>query len=223
MTSSTSLGSTAWLAEEQENPYSLPIIVRVEKDAVFTEADVFQAVTTAMFQLTTTPNPEWEESLTQWMSGKFRKVVRKARGAAWTKVLDSANHIHVTGDNGVELAVFEPHPVNSTPEAIRKLQVQGVSFPTVEPVESLTADNIVLTVALNPDLVMSSGKMVAQVAHATQLVFLQATSEQKEAWVNAGSNVKVVTWETAPNLVEIVDAGLTEIPAGSFTVKAGWV
>jgi peptidyl-tRNA hydrolase len=83
-----------------------------------------------------------------------------------------------------------------------------------------------LTYVLNPRLEMSSGKTLAQIAHA-------ATSAMTEPalapWVEAGCPGRVVVPAPASFdalcgsdglAAEVVDAGLTEVPPGTVTVLA---
>lgn len=218
------LGRSAWQIEEQDEPYSLPIVVHLEKDSVADEREFYKAVALSMANLVV--EPRWEESVAAWMAGRFRKVVRKARGATWNKATSAAENIHTVTSNGAEVAIFEPHKISSVPDHIRKLQVQGIDFPNVTPVnveDVHSPDGLTVVVSINPELEMSSGKVAAQVAHATQLLFMKSEAEKVVKWIESGASFEVIEWENAPNTVEIVDAGLTEIPAGSFTVKSGWV
>lgn len=211
------IGTSAYLREETV-VYSLPIVVRVEKDSAFENVDFYQAIAQGIAVLVTTD--KWSESVSKWMQGRFRKVIRKARGSAWEKAL-TLDHIEVNLFNGLSVAIFEPTQPELLAPELKKLQVQGIDFADNDTSTGGTDQSGVL-ISINPDLKMSSGKMGAQVAHAVQLLFMGSTKEQVTEWMLQGSGLRIVPWDEIVNGVEIVDAGLTEIPAGSLTVKAKW-
>ena len=73
---------------------------------------------------------------------------------------------------------------------------------------------------------MSSGKLVAQVAHAAVLA---ADTGAVESWVSAGCPARAVVPEqdvfdalcrSDDLAARVVDAGLTEVPPGTVTVVA---
>ena len=84
-----------------------------------------------------------------------------------------------------------------------------------------------VTYILNPTLEMSSGKTLAQIAHAATGA---AAQPDLGPWVAAGCPARVAVPETravfaslcgAEDLAaEVVDAGLTEVPPGTVTVLA---
>jgi peptidyl-tRNA hydrolase len=84
-----------------------------------------------------------------------------------------------------------------------------------------------VTYVVNPRLPMSSGKLVAQVAHAAVMA---ADTGALEDWVAAGCPAQVVlparqaaydALSARDDLVaHVVDAGLTEVPPGTVTVVA---
>jgi peptidyl-tRNA hydrolase len=83
-----------------------------------------------------------------------------------------------------------------------------------------------MTYLLNPALAMSSGKVLAQVAHAATMA---AATGRAEPWVAAGCPGRVVVPSragfaalcgSADVIAQVEDAGLTEVPPGTLTVLA---
>jgi peptidyl-tRNA hydrolase len=203
---------------DDNDAYSLPIVVRVERNETYSENDAFIAVALGMKELFS--NNKWEESLQAWMRGRIRKVVRKARGAAWEKLFDF-DHIYVKHNN-VEVLIFEPHRLDvPLPAEIKKLQVQGIDFIPDTPVVS---SGIRLAISVNPELTMSTGKTLAQIGHAAQIAILRTEPNVWEKWINNGSIISIEPWNTFDDndVFDVFDAGFTEIPAGSLTVKSKW-
>lgn len=206
---------TPHYARDEADPYSLPIVVRVEKNETYSEEDAYVAVVKLMVELFN--SGKWDVSLNEWMKGRIRKVTRKARASQWENIKE-LDHLYVKHNN-VEMMVFEPHRLEELNPMLRKLQVQGIDF-----VKSVPAASEVgftgFVFAVNPELTMSTGKTIAQVAHSAQVLILSQPETVLQKWVDTGFAVKNVQWDslTEPD-VNIQDAGLTEIPAGSYTVK----
>jgi peptidyl-tRNA hydrolase len=87
-------------------------------------------------------------------------------------------------------------------------------------------DGRAVTYLLNPAATMTSGKTLAQVAHAAVMA---ADGGRLDAWVAAGCPGRVVAPSPTefaaacerPDLAaRVVDTGLTEVPPGTVTVVA---
>lgn len=208
------IDQTPHYLRDVNDAYSLPIIVNVERGIEYSDTDAYKAVVQLMVNLF--DSGKWENTLKLWMKGRIRKVVRKARGSAWVNI--SQNMDTVTANQGnVTMVACEPHRLDELDSLLKKQQVQGINFtPAVTQNKVETGFNI----AVNPILEMSSGKTLAQVAHVAQIAILEEPKERLKQWVDLGCPVNVVNWDVIPyGSHQIRDAGLTEIPAGSYTTR----
>ncbi|KQT94249.1 hypothetical protein ASG49_04965 [Marmoricola sp. Leaf446] len=211
-------------------PWAMQVVVRVEKDPAPDHLAVLRSVGSAValaLAAFTGPNAEEEvrERTEEWRSGPIRKVVRRARGAGWTRQLAVPGVLVHAGE--VDVAVHVPGRVDEVDPEIARLQVGGLVLEaTDEPERTAPVD-----VVLNPHVEMTTGKAAAQVGHAAQLVLQALRPETAAAWLADGAPVSVRTaaddaWErllaTAP--VVVADGGFTEVAPGTVTVVAthGW-
>ena len=219
-------------------PWAMQVVVRVERDPAPQHGDLLRAtasgVVVAMVAfLGPGADPEVRARTERWRTGPIRKVVRRARGAGWTRQL-AVPGVHVHESHGVAVAVHVPGPVNDVHPEVARLQVGGLTLDdhddhddhddTGSASPDLAAD---VRLWLNPYVAMTTGKAAAQVGHAAQLVLESLPPEVAEAWVGAGAPVQVSTagedaWqqirESAPVVVE--DGGFTEVAPGTVTVVA---
>ena len=153
------------------------------------------------------------------------KVTLRARGGQWPRVLEEPHA--VAGDPEGESAIALPPRRRS--ERGQLLEQMQAMTSDLEPAPSdddpRPADGRV-TYVINPALEMSSGKTIAQIAHAAVMA---ADSGPLEGWVADGCPGRVVT--TSPGRYDdlcraddlagkVVDAGLTEVAPGTITVVA---
>jgi peptidyl-tRNA hydrolase len=209
----------------------MQIVVRVEKDpspahtAVLRATGSAVAVSLAGF-LAPEADPEVREHTERWRSGPIRKVVRRARGAGWTRQLAVAG-VAVHRFHDVDVAVHVPGPVDEVDPEISRLQVGGLTLedPSDERTGPLDAG---VRLWLNPHLALTTGKAAAQVGHAAQLLWEWLPADGADRWVADGAPLDVVVaaesdWaglvEHAP--VVVTDGGFTEVPPGTITVVAG--
>lgn len=194
--------------------YSLPIVVRVEKNEEYYNADAFTAAVKLIAELF--GSGKWEDSLDLWMRGQVRKVVRRARGQVWENLQNNLDYLYVQHNN-VEMMVFEPHLLDNIPPVLKKLQVQGIEFNNNIPSGELETG---FNFAVDPLLGMSTGKSIAQVAHAAQFLLMTEQPDVLGDWFQKGCPSHYTRWESITDpTVQVVDAGFTEIPPDSLTVK----
>ena len=210
-------------------PWAMQIVVRVEKDPSPAHTAVLRATGSAVAVALagfTSPeaDPEVRERTERWRSGPIRKVVRRARGAGWTRQLAVAG-VSVHRFHDVDVAVHVPGPVDEVDPEISRLQVGGLTLE--DPVESEPED-VGVRLWLNPHLTLTTGKAAAQVGHAAQLLWQWLPADGAERWIADGAPLDVVVaaesdWaglvEHAP--VVVTDGGFTEVPPGTVTVVAG--
>ena len=150
------------------------------------------------------------------------KVCLRARGGQWPRALEEPHAI--AGDPDGEAVIALPPRRRSERGALIEQMQAMTSDLEPAPAEAGPGDGIVYMV--NPSLEMSSGKTLAQIAHAAVLA---ADSGALEDWVAAGCPAQVVVpprelfeelCRSDELAARVVDAGLTEVAAGTITVLA---
>ncbi|GAA1275886.1 peptidyl-tRNA hydrolase [Sphaerisporangium rubeum] len=205
----------------------LPLVVRVERAAPPSRTDALEATATAVLRLLDderSTSGEWAEAIRAWETAAIRKVVRRARGAEWRRVLDLPG---ITVElRSAQVRVHPPVPLDGWPRDLSRLQVSGTDLTDGDD-EPGPPDESGPVLWMNPGLTMSAGKAMAQAGHAAQLAWWGTGAEARRAWRDGGLTVAVRTagqdrWaELAGGDLPIVrDAGFTEIEPGSRTVVA---
>ena len=209
-------------------PWALQVVVRVERDPAPGHTAVLTATASAVaLALAAFTDAEAEvgvrERTERWRSGPIRKVVRRARGAGWTRQL-SVPDAFVHEAHGVPVAVHVPGRVDQVHPEIARLQVGGL---TLEDAGATGPWNAPVRLVLNPGVEMTTGKAAAQVGHAAQLVLESLTPDAAAAWLAEGAPVQVATgtaadWDglVAAAPVVVADGGFTEVAPGTITVVA---
>ncbi|WP_460475713.1 FAD/NAD(P)-binding protein [Brachybacterium huguangmaarense] len=223
---------------DDEIPWAMQIVVLRDKKDLAADVDVAETAARAAVSLLdderAAPGGPWQDAIAHWTrNGRIRKLVRRADGKRWTDVQELPG---VTVDLPADRAIagpaavrsFPPAPVRPLPHALDKLQVGGTEFEHVA--TSGTADAAV-TIEVSPLIEITSGKLVAQVAHAAQRAYDLAPEDVRAAWRAQGFAVRVVRpderdWaaHTSGDLrpVSITDAGFTELDGPTETVRAFW-
>jgi peptidyl-tRNA hydrolase len=175
-------------------------------------------------------DPEWAEAVAAWRR-RPGKVTLRARGGQWDEVLQQEDFSYAGDLDGAAVLALPPRRRSERSEILaRKLQAFASELepvPTVDDVPERDPHGR-MTYIINPSLEMSTGKTMAQVAHAATM---SAATGRVEAWVEAGCPGRVVVPKTqklfdtlcddgAPLSAKVEDAGLTEVPPGTITVLA---
>jgi hypothetical protein len=198
----------------------LPFVVRIERDAPPTRTDALEAAARGVLLMLTRPAPEWAEAVAAWDAERIRKVVRRARGAEWRRAL-TVDGLDVPY-RSAEVRVYPPIPVDAWPPELSRLQVGGTNLtdpespPPVEPGTPL--------VLLTPHAEMSTGKAMAQAAHAAQLGWRTLGRRDRAGWTEADFRLAVrdaspARWQAAVDAGAAVvhDGGFTEVEPGTAT------
>lgn len=208
---------------DEEEPYSLPLILRLEKDASLLPSHEEALIASAKAVIAlfdderSIEKNEWFPYLDKWMHGRIRKVARRARASAWDNV---QNLEGITVNYGkAEVRVLLPHPLDTPPAEVKKLQVSGLDLArTANSIEVDSKNSLALSI--NPDVSMSTGKSMAQVGHAAQLAVFNTDKDKLSNWALSDRKIILADWNSQNKWdAEIQDAGFTEVAPGSVTAR----
>jgi peptidyl-tRNA hydrolase len=173
-------------------------------------------------------DPEHAEAIAAWRE-RPGKVTLRARGGQWDQVLQHESFTYAGDLDGAAVLALAPQRRSARSETLTKLQALASALsppPTVEAAPQPDTDGRI-TYIINPALEMSTGKTMAQIAHAATM---SAATGRLEDWVGQGCPGRVVVPATNALFDQICtgdaltakveDAGLTEVPPGTITVLA---
>ncbi len=236
---------------EAEAPWAMQLVIQVERLSPPSVTAACEATgIAAVLLLDCAEECGWQAEVDRWVKGRIRKIVRRARGAAWQRVLDLPG---VTAEHrGATVRALVPGPTDEVSASIAKLQVEGLVLADPDRRDTLDAvrsDEGIdggrdgggeetgavpvrfVTVAMNPQWPLEEhpGKAAAQVAHAAQLAAAKMTADFYENWRAGGFDVRVV-WPNAVKwrdlerdaAVVVTDAGFTVVEPGARTCLARW-
>lgn len=221
---------------------AMPLILRVERDAVPPRSALLEAAGSAAVALClderSQPDGPWYSEVQHWVAGRIRKVARRARGAHWIAVSDLPG---ITVEHrGAQVRALVPRPVADTPATVTRLQVGGTDVPPDDPGPPPAGLPVLW---LTPEPVMTTGKAAAQVGHATMLLAALLAADGRAAeldrWAAEGYRCAVRTasaqqwaelaaWDRPDRawrergVLAVRDAGFTEVAAGTVTCAARW-
>jgi Peptidyl-tRNA hydrolase PTH2 len=168
-------------------------------------------------------DPLHAEAIARWRGHPGKVCLRARTQAQWEQVLGQPG-VALAGDPDADaVAALAPRRRSQRGPLLERLQAMSTALEPPPPRADCADDRAALTYALNPAAVMSSGKTVAQVAHAAVM------ADGLDDWVTAGCPGRVLgpdapTFATlaarSDCVARVVDAGLTEVPPGTITVIA---
>lgn len=138
----------------------------------------------------------------EWRTRPGKVVLRARSPSQWARVLEEP---HAAASDGV--VALPPRRRSERGEALAK--IQAMSTELAPPPRDVPG----LVYALNPSLEMSSGKTLAQIAHAAVMA-AELGHDVSRARVIAPEDFGLDGC-----VAEVRDAGLTEVPPGTITVR----
>jgi peptidyl-tRNA hydrolase len=231
---------------DQAPQYALPLVIRVERTTPPTRTDALEGAARAVLTFLADPrvtgeggedsddsqdgedseggrDGEWAAAARAWEDARIRKVVRRARGAAWERALTLPGITVV--QRSAEIRVYPPVPVDDWPPDLARLQVAGTELEDPTPPGEPGGETPVLW--LNPELPMTAGKAMAQAGHAAQLAWWRLGPRARSEWRELDFDLAVRTaapqrWAelVRSGLPVVRDGGFTEVAPGSCTVVA---
>jgi hypothetical protein len=145
-----------------------------------------------------------DPAIEEWLPRPGKVVLRARSPSQWARVLEEP---HAAASDGV--VALPPRRRSERGEALTKIQAMSTELQPAP-----RAADAPLIYALNPSIEMSSGKTLAQIAHAAVMA-ADLGYDVSEARVIAPAR-----FDGLPGCVaEVRDAGLTEVPPGTITVR----
>lgn len=157
-----------------------------------------------------------DETLEAWRP-RPGKVVLRARGGQWDELLRQEDRKVVIDD---AVAALPPRRRSERGPLLGRMQAMTSALEP--PPDTPDNDAAKLTYFVNPKVEMSSGKTLAQIAHAAVMA-----AERHPGWADAGCPAQVVLPPATrfedlcrSRDMKVEDAGLTEVAPGTVTVVA---
>jgi hypothetical protein len=207
-----------------DDPLRMYLVVRRGAIADLSRAGALAGGAAVACVRTFADDPRFAEALAAWRP-RPGKVTLRARGGQWEQLL-AEPHATAGDPDGEAVLALPPRRRSERGPLLERMQAMSSDLAPPPPEAPTDPAPGALTYLLNPRAPMSSGKTLAQIAHAAVLA---ADSGALEAWVAAGCPGRVLAPTPAAFAAaagdarlaaEVVDGGLTELPPGTVTVRA---
>jgi Peptidyl-tRNA hydrolase PTH2 len=170
-------------------------------------------------------DPAFAAAVAEWRPRPGKVCLRARTASQWRQVLEEP-HVVAGDPAGTGVIALPPRHRSERGSLLERLQAMSTALapPPADP--PLDGDPGAVTYLLNPAVRMTSGKTLAQIAHAAVMA---ADGGGLEDWVAAGCRGRVAApppeafaaaCERDDLAARVVDAGLTEVPPGTVTVVA---
>ena len=171
-------------------------------------------------------DPAHADAVAAWRPRPGKVCLRARTVAQWERVLAEEPHALAGDPEGPAVAAVPPRRRSERGPLLERLQAMSGDLEPAPACADPADDRPALTYLVTPHATMSSGKVLAQVAHAAVLA-----APVHEAWAAAGCPGRVLapgpaTFDVLCALprddvaARVEDAGLTEVPPGTVTVLA---
>jgi peptidyl-tRNA hydrolase len=211
-----------------DDPYRMYLVVRRGAFEELATGAVLAGAAAVACLRRFAPDPEHAEAVQAWRE-RPGKVTLRARGGQWQQVLEEEAFSYAGDLDGAAVLALPPRRRSERSETLTKLQAMASALeplPAIDDEPDPDPDGG-MTYVVNPGFEMSTGKTMAQVAHAATMA---AATGRYEGWVDQGCPARVVMPETRALFkqlcarddlaAKVEDAGLTEVPPGTITVLA---
>ena len=166
-------------------------------------------------------DPEFAATFAAWRP-QPGKVTLRARGGQWAAIRKDPHSLAGDPEGDAALAL-PPRRRSARGPVLERMQAHSPEM--APPPAGAETRSGTVTYLLNPGAPMSSGKTLAQIAHAAVMA---ADTGALEDWVQRGCPALLcapdaVAFARAANdsrcVAQIVDSGLTELPPATVTVR----
>ena len=245
------MSSGDWFKGHDDDPYVTFIVVRDRNPtgcpvASPAETDAMQAMSIGLITMLSqcSTDEHVARRVRSWCSSRIRKVVKRANGTKWEKLVKEAMTPEGTEEDEAlspmhgavlvsdvmpsfaSVLVFAPMRSSAQPKSLRRLQVSGLVLD--QTAWQVPPTGPVLRVVLDESVDMTSGKAIAQAGHSVQIAFRCLDDASYARWADAGfhtnfshGDVTGMSMAREPD-VTVTDAGFTEVRPGTRTCAA-WI